>query len=547
MRTLPPLLGACLVLQAVPPARAAEPGDAAVKVVASVRYPNPVRPWAKGNSAENVGTGVVIEGNRVLTSAHLVMYATEVSVQARPGADKVEAAVEVLGPDVDLAVLTVKDDKFFRQRPALPRSRRLPKVQDAVTVYGFPVGGSDLSVTRGVVSRIDFGPYGPRGAGVVIQISAAVNPGNSGGPAVVDGQMVGIVQSRLSDAENIGFIIPAEEIDLFLENIRDGRYAGRPVEAAGTTFQPLENAALRRMLQVGPAVKGVLVHPPERPDPGYPLRALDVLTRIGDHAIDNEGMVQQDNGPPAPFARLLPRTGPPTAVVPRAGPPVAVMPRLDPFQPPLAGEFRQGTRVPFLHLIPRLARGDAIPVTVLRGGREVTVALPVIRQDNRLLRDYEGEPIAYFIHGPLVFTSASADAVPLYARMNPALIGAGSPLVTRRFDRVAFPGEELVVVAAPMFPHRIAKGYDDPVGRVVQEVNGVRVKNLRHLVETLRDCTDEYLTIRFADGWGEVLVFDRREMDRATAEVLEDNGIAASRRGSEELLQVWKQKPAGPR
>jgi S1-C subfamily serine protease len=499
MTTRPSVLTVCLLVGATLPAAAAEPGDSAVKVIASVRYPNPIRPWAKGNSAETIGTGVVIDGGRVLTSAHLVLYATEVHVQGRPGGDKVEAAVQALGPDVDLAVLTVKDDKFFRQRPALPRSRRLPKVQDAVTVYGFPIGGNDLSVTKGVVSRIDFGAYGARGAGMVIQVSAAINPGNSGGPAVVDGRMVGIVQSRVSEAENIGSIIPVEEIDLFLGNIQDGRYAGKPVEAAGTGFQRLENPALRRMLKVGPAVKGALVQPPERPDPCYPLRAFDVLTRIGDHAIDNEGMVQQENG----------------------------------------------TRVPFLLLIPKLARGDAVPVTVLRGGREVPVALPVTRRDNRLLREYEGEPIAYFIHGPLVFSPANADAIPLYARMNPALCAPDCPLLTRRFDRVRFPGEELVVVTAPMFPHKITKGYGDPVGRVVREVNGVRIRNLRHLVETLRDCTDEYLTFRFADEWGDVMVFDRREMEKVTEEILEDNGIAASRRGSDDMLKTWKQKPAG--
>jgi S1-C subfamily serine protease len=501
MKTLPLILGSSLLLGAVPPAAAAEPGESAVKVIAAVRYPNPVRPWAKGASAETTGTGVVIDGQRVLTSAHLVTYATEVHVQDRPGGDKVEADVQALGPDVDLAVLTVKDDKFFQQRPALPRSRRLPKVQDAVTVYGFPVGGNDLSVTKGVVSRIDFGTYGTGGAGTVIQVSAAINPGNSGGPAVVHGQMVGVVQSRLNEAENIGFIIPAEEIDLFLDNIKDGRYAGRPVEAAGTGFQRLENPALRRMLKVGPAVKGVLVHPPERPDPCYPLRAFDVLIRIGGHAIDNEGMVQQENG----------------------------------------------GRVPFLVLIPKLARGDAVPVTVLREGREVALELPVTCRDNRLLRDYEGEPVAYFIHGPLVFSPANGDAVPLYGRMNPALYASDSPLMTRRFDRVRFPDEELVVATAPLFAHKIAKGYGDPVGRVVKDVNGVRIKNLRHLVETLRDCTDEYLTFRFADELGDVLVFDRAEMDRATEEILEDNGIAASRRGSDDMLRVWKQKAAARR
>jgi hypothetical protein len=116
----------------------------------------------------------------------------------------------------------------------------------------------------------------------------------------------------------------------------------------------------------------------------------------------------------------------------------------------------------------------------------------------------------------------------------------------RRLDRVQFPGEELVLVAGPMFAHKIAKGYGDPVGQVVKEVNGVPVKNLRHLVELLRDATGEYLTFRFAEEGAELLVFNRAEMDKATAEVLEDNGIAPGRRCSEDMLRVWKTKGSAP-
>src|SRR5262249_46344970 len=147
-----------------------------------------------------------------------------------------------------------------------------------------------------------------------------------------------------------------------------------------------------------------------------------------------------------------------------------------------------------------------------------------------------------FIHGPLVFSPVKADVLPMYARLNPAAYASESPLLSRRFDRVRFPGEELVVVTAPMFAHKIAKGYDDPAGRVVREVNGVPIKNLAHLVETLRDCTDPYLVFRFADGGNEVLVFDRREMEKATEEVLEEHGIAPSRRGSADLVKVWQAK-----
>ncbi len=63
--------------------------------------------------------------------------------------------------------------------------------------------------------------------GLRIQVDAAINPGNSGGPAVVDGRMIGLVFSRLQQADNIGYLIPMEEIELFLEDIRDGRYRGQ--------------------------------------------------------------------------------------------------------------------------------------------------------------------------------------------------------------------------------------------------------------------------------------------------------------------------------
>jgi hypothetical protein len=115
-------------------------------------------------------------------------------------------------------------------------------------------------------------------------------------------------------------------------------------------------------------------------------------------------------------------------------------------------------------------------------------------------------------------------------------------MLNRRLDRVQFPGEELVAVTAPMFAHKIAKGYSNPVGRVVREVNGVKIKNLRHLVEMLRDSPDDFLTFRFFEEGSEVLVFDRKEMDKATDEILEENGIAATRRGSADMLKAWKKE-----
>jgi S1-C subfamily serine protease len=481
-------------------AQAAPPEDSALKVFASVRYPNPIRPWANSSPVEVAGTATVIDGKRILTNAHLVLYASDVYVQPRRGGEKTEAKVEFVAPDMDLALLSIKDEKFFQNRPALTRAKKLPKVQDSVTVYGFPIGGNDLAVTKGVVSRIDFGPYNLRGVGLLVQVSAAINPGNSGGPAVVGDEMIGIVFSRLNEQQNIGYVIPNEEIQIFLDDIQDGRYDGKATSLGDVEFQSLHNPALRSFLKLDDQVKGVVVMPPRRGRPHETLQPFDVLTKIGEHTIDNEGMVQ------------LP----------------------------------DDLRLAFYSQIPKLGKDRPVPVTLVRQGKVMETSLPVSRRDNRLIRDLRGERLPYFIHGPLVFAPARSDALTFYNRLKPSLFLSQSPLITREFDRMQFPGEELVVVTSPMFGHRIAKGYDDPVGQVVQEVNGLKIKNLHHLVETLRDSQDEFLRFRFAEFGSEVLVFRREEMNKVTAEILEDNGIAPTRRGSEDVMKLWKRQAAAP-
>jgi S1-C subfamily serine protease len=485
------LLAAPPAILAAPPAA---PADLVVKVTATVRYPDPLRPWARPKAIEVAGSGVVIAGNKVLTSAHLLLYATEAHVEARRGGDKVEAKIEAVAHDIDLAVLTVRDRKFFAKRPALARADKLPSARAAVEVYGFPIGGDEMSVTKGVVSRVGYAPSYPS---VLIQVSAAINPGNSGGPALVGGKMAGIVFSRLQAAEGIGYVIPNEEINLFLDNVKDGRYQGKLAEASATQYQPLNNEALRAMLKLAPTTTGVLATHLGPPEKGNPLRDLDVVTHIAGHAIDNQGMVTR----------------------------------------------KDGLRVFFLGMVPRLAHNGTVSLSVLRKGKRLEVKMPVTARDDRLMRGYQGEQPSYFIHGPLAFSPVRREAVNTYLGLNRH---PTTPLLTRAAARVRFPGEELVVVTAPMFEHKITKGYFDPGGQVVEEINGQKVKNLRHLVEILRDSKDEFLRFRFAEEGAEVLVFRRIEMNDATDDVLEDANIPRRRRGSPDVLEVWNKGRARP-
>jgi hypothetical protein len=136
-----------------------------------------------------------------------------------------------------------------------------------------------------------------------------------------------------------------------------------------------------------------------------------------------------------------------------------------------------------------------------------------------------------------VFSAASRQFFGMIGRSGNFVAMASSPLIKRLFDAPAFPGEELVVVCSPFLPHRIANGYSNPQGSVVDSVNGIAIRNLAHLVTVLRDARDEFIAIHFANTEGEDLVFRRKEMLDATSDLLNENGIRSQ--GSPELMKIW--------
>jgi S1-C subfamily serine protease len=469
-----------------------------VKVFATIRYPDPFKPWTKQAPTEVSASGVVIEGKRILTNAHVVLYATQVQVQANAEGDKVAATVVAVAPGIDLAVLQLDDPAFFDAHPPLARASELPQIKDAVLAYGFPLGGTSLSITKGIVSRIEFVAYNYPVSGLRIQIDAAINPGNSGGPAIAGDKMIGLAFSKLGgDTQNIGYIIPNEEVDLFLKDIADGHYDGKP--AMYDDLQTLENPALREYLKLDKSVAGMIVHRPYKTDAGYPLKEWDVITHIGAVPIDNQGMVK----------------------------------------------LGKDLRVSFGYLIQHQAKDGELPLTIERAGKVQNIQLPVSEQHPTLVTDLRGSYPPYFIYGPLVFSTATWQLISGIQGGGGMLRVLGlekSPLVTRALDPPDADLEELVVISSPLFPNKLANGYSNPAGSVVSAVNGTHIKSLKQLVAVLRDLKDPFVTIEFDQKGGEALVFSRAAMVAATEEILTDNGIRAQ--GSPDTLAVWQAKNA---
>jgi S1-C subfamily serine protease len=160
--------------------------NSVVKIFSTLRRPDPFKPWTKATPQDITGSGVVIEGKRILTNAHVVGYASQVQVQASQDGDKVGATVVAIARGMDLALLKLDDESFIDKHHPVKRTSVLPDVREAVMAYGYPMGGTSLSVTKGIVSRVEFVHYGYGSAGLRVQIDAPINPGNSGGP-VIDG------------------------------------------------------------------------------------------------------------------------------------------------------------------------------------------------------------------------------------------------------------------------------------------------------------------------------------------------------------------------
>jgi S1-C subfamily serine protease len=464
-----------------------EAENAVVRIFSTVRRPDVARPWAKAAPTEISGSGVVIEGKRILTNAHVVAYASLVQVQGSQAGDKISATVVAIAPGIDLAVLKLDDESFFQGRPPLPRASSLPEIKDPVLAYGFPLGGTSLSITRGIVSRIEFVSYGYFTQGLRVQIDAAINPGNSGGPAISDNKMIGLAFSHLANSENIGYIIPNEEIELFLRSIGNGRYDGKP--GMYDELQTLENPALRGFLKLDNSVRGMIVHRADDSSPSYPLREWDVITRIGAKPIDDEGMIW----------------------------------------------VRDDLRVSFRYLIQQTARDGSVPLTIVRESKTQQIQLPVPVNRPSLVDSLRDTYPSYFILGPLVFERATLEALTL-ARPR----SLGSPLFTQLGERPTPEREELVLIPAPLFPHALSKGYGDPSGAIVKSVNGTPVKSLAHLVALLRDLKDEYVTLDFDNRGSEALVFPRAELVASTETILNDNGVRAQ--GSPDMMTIWQGK-----
>ena len=215
--------------------------ESVVCVFSTTAAPDYGQPWALYAEEDITGSGFWVSPTQVVTNEHVIKHARDVRVRPHGSARKLKCRVAFASAERDLALLEVIDDAIVKP-PVLNFAQSLPELYSAVAVVGYPLGGDNICVTRGVVSRLDAMAYGGEGRGerlLVVQIDAGVNSGTSGGPALDErGHVAGVAfSSYAGSADNIGYLVPASVVEAFLPVWKSTgasgaqRWRGRPGSA----------------------------------------------------------------------------------------------------------------------------------------------------------------------------------------------------------------------------------------------------------------------------------------------------------------------------
>ncbi len=441
-----------------------------VRIFTVSQTPDYTAPWAPGRSNAGMGTGFIISDKRILTNAHVVSNARFITVEKEGDSRRYEAVVKFIAHDCDLAMLEVPDNVFFKGTTELPLGG-VPNLDSIVTVLGYPIGGDRLSVTRGVVSRIDYQVYSHSGVDshLAIQIDAAINPGNSGGPVIQGGAVVGVAFQGFSGmvAQNVGYMIPVPVIERFLKDVADGRY-DRYVDI-GIQFFPLINNTYRRALGLDPGDYGVMVREVMQAGAAYGhLEVGDVLLTIDKRPIFSDGRVAMDND-----------------------------------------------RLMLNEIVERKFKGDTVSLQIMRGGKvkKVTMALTTPWPYLMQARQYDVRP-RFVLFGGLVFQPLSSS---FYATLQ-------NKSTTIRYYYTRFLGKELylkhpeVVVISKVLPDPINTYQKRFVNTIVEEINGVKIKTLEDVADAFKQQNDFYV-IRVV-GDPQPLVMEAKAVAEARQRIL---------------------------
>jgi S1-C subfamily serine protease len=464
-----------------------------VRITATEVEPDYRAPWNSGGIQRGVGAGFVIEGNRIMTNAHVVSNSRYLTVERDGDPNKYPATVLFIAHDCDLALLKVASADFFKNMTPLTFGG-IPELESVVSAYGYPLGGERMSVTTGIVSRIDFQLYTHSSIDqhLAVQISAQINPGNSGGPVMQNAKVVGVAfQGYTGDvAQGVAYMIPTPVIQRFLTDIKDGHY-DKYVDL-GLTYTKLQNPAQRHFLGLKDDDRGVLVGTVIAAGPSAKgVQSGDVLLSIDDHPIASDATVELE-----------------------------------------------GERVEMPEVVERKFKGDVVKLEILRDKKTVTVSIGLgsVWPYAYLAHAYDVRP-RYVVYGGLLFQPLTLDLIDAYQPTDIRIRHYFDFFVT---EQIYLEHPE-VIVLTNILPDP-SNSYLAPYrASIVDEINGQKIGTLTDLAKAFSETPDRFVVRMIGDG--PPLVLDPKEVESARERIKTRYNVVSEQNLEE---QPVRRTPADP-
>lgn len=440
-----------------------------MKIYASHQGHNYKSPWQVGEEYNSTSTGFIVENNQIVTNAHSVLYAKFLQVRKEGDSKKYKANVKFISADYDLAIIDVEDKNFYKDTKQLSLGK-LPELQENVNVYGYPLGGDKLSTTKGIVSRIEHNSYTLTNQKYLIgQTDAAINSGNSGGPVISNDKVVGVAFAGLKQADNIGYFIPVNVLQHFLNDVKDGKYDGSP--SLGLGLVKLESIAYRKMLGLDNDSKGILVKEiyPNSPFEGV-LQKNDVITKLDGKDIYYDGTIK----------------------------------------------FRNDEKTDLSYINQQKNYGDEISYEIVRNKekKKGTVKLNSRNVRYSVVKNIPLENLpTYFVYGGLVFEPLTNNYLLLELD--------GINLTNDTEDK--YKNYDEMVLLVRVLPYDINIGYDEQENILITKVNGEKYKNFKDFVDKVRNTKTEFII--FETEYNEEIVLDTKEVESQKNELMTNYNI----------------------
>ena len=444
---------------------------ALVKVYTSHQLFDYLSPWQYGQSANSTATGFIIDGERIITNAHAVLNSKFLQVRKEGDSKKYKAVVKFTSEEYDLALVEIEDKSFFKGTVPL-KLGTLPEIQEKLTVYGYPLGGDKLSTTQGIVSRMEHNTYTLTNRKFLIgQTDAAINSGNSGGPVVSKGKVVGVAFAGLNSADNIGYFFPVNILNNFLEDIKDGKYDGSPL--LGLEWLELESPSHRRMLGIEDKTGGILIKKVFKNSPfeGV-LQKNDVLMKLDNYPIEYDGTI----------------------------------------------EFRKNEKTDFSYVNQQKKYGDNLSYEIIRDKKTKTGQVKLEKKDIKYTVVTEvtiETPPSYMVYGGLLFE-------PLTSNYMAGVIEKLGSVYDR--EELYKDYKELVVLVR-VLPFDVNLGYTDAVNQIIVKVNGEKYKDFKDFVQKVKNVKSGFII--FENDNGDEIVLDVKEVEEQKEALMQNYNISS--------------------